>query len=151
MHSHYYTNSLSAERSRDSLSSSRDPLDAPFGQERSRDPSLEDLDSTRMQLHEVPKNASQTVAGSAMIQPLVEPVTYKQRKDLDSATIREFNLDEADQNWIKGRHHKVDHVKRNRSLAQNFRHVQHLSQTFKRSVLSKNNFQNLLLIKRQVN
>lgn len=71
---------------------------------------LEDFDATKIVIDKVPKNASQTYAGSRLLKSIVQPIKYK-GKQMPQDTIREFDLDERDQVEVKGtKLHNCDHV-----------------------------------------
>ena len=56
---------------------------------------LEDFDATKVVLNKVPKNASQTCAGSRLLKAFIKPIQYKEKK-MNRTTIEEFELDEKD-------------------------------------------------------
>jgi len=68
-------------------------------------------------------------------------------KQLAKATIRDFGLTEEDLELANGTvKHKYNHVQQNIQLASKFAIVKDLHRQFKKTVLAKNNTQNLELI-----
>ena len=66
---------------------------------------------------------------------------------LSKETIANFGLTEEDLNDANGIvRHRYNHVQQNIKLAGKFAIVKNLQQTFKKTVLAKNNAQNLVLI-----
>ena len=68
-------------------------------------------------------------------------------KQLAKATIQDFGLTEEDLELANGTvKHKYNHVQQNIQLASKFAIVKDLQRQFKKTVLAKNNTQNLELI-----
>ena len=116
---------------------------------------LEDFKSSGIKLDKVPKTASSTFSGQRMIKPVVESIPYKDDDNalmkLDARTLFEFDLTESElKKTFVSYNHKYNYVLQNKKLASNINLFKHIQQTFKQTVLDKNNSQNLQLLKEQV-
>mmetsp|Transcript_13546 Transcript_13546/g.21137 ORF Transcript_13546/g.21137 Transcript_13546/m.21137 type:complete len:129 (+) Transcript_13546:842-1228(+) len=111
--------------------------------------SIEDFDSKNLTLTRVPKAASQTCQGQVLLKPVIKPVPYTGIKNrLLKSTIDEFRLTKKEQELSQGTNlHRFNHVNQNIKLASSIRQLYGVRQSFKKSVLSKSNEQNLRLIK----
>ena len=100
---------------------------------------LEDFDSRRLKITTVPMNATQTVRGSKLIRPLIEPIAYSAAgRQLRQATVEEFKLSEHDKKQSEGLTlHVKDHIKQNIAIAPIIREQKNLDLCFKRTVLNK--------------
>lgn len=111
---------------------------------------LEDFNSKNLKVKRVPQTASQTCMGQRLIRPVIEPIPFEQKhqrmQQLSKATIKAFGLTQEDLDQTNGIVHKYNHVQQNIKLAGKFAIVKNLQQTFKKTVLAKNNAQNLVLI-----
>lgn len=116
---------------------------------------LEDFNSKYLKVKRVPSTASQTCMGQRLIRPVIDPIPYSQKHKniqlLSKETIEDFgltqdDLDEAD-SAVK---HRYNHVKQNIKLASKFMVMRNMQQTFKKTVLAKNNTQNLKLIQNKL-
>ena len=106
---------------------------------------LEDFLSSSLRINMVPKNASQTLSGQRLLMPVVEPVPYESQKvGISKNTIQFFKLTEQDLRLnAKENNHKFDYVSQNIQLASKIQKVRRVQQTFKKTILSKDNDQNL--------
>ena len=83
-----------------------------------------------------------------MIAPIVQPIRYfKAPIELPAESIKEFNIADSDK-YIQTStiNHTYDHIRQNKLLASKVNKVRSLNQKFKRTILSKNNEQNLRLM-----
>ena len=69
----------------------------------------------------MPRNATQTCAGSKLIKPVVVPEKYSGKgRHLNDMTATEYNLSVKEREQALGtKIHQVDHIKQNISLAPN--------------------------------
>lgn len=106
---------------------------------------LEDFDSAALKINRVPKTASQTCQGQVLIRPVVKPIPYSgYSAALHPTTIEQFKMSKKEQEISAGtKIHKFNHISQNIKLAANIREYYNTQHSFKRSVLSKNNKQNL--------
>ena len=79
------------------------------------DLTLEDFDSAKIQINRVPKTASQTCQGQALIKPIVAPIPFTGLNcQLPRETIKTFKLTERDQEMSQGtKLHKYNHIAQN--------------------------------------
>ena len=81
-----------------------------------------------------------------MIDPI--PFAVPVNKHLLPSTMKEFQLSQKDEDYAFGLHyHKYDHILQNIQLASLHNEFENAKQSFRKSVLNKNNHSNLHLIK----
>ena len=112
---------------------------------------LEDFNSENLKVKRVPQTASQTCMGQRMIRPVIAPIPFKAKhrkmKQFSKETMKDFGLTEDDLNADGSVQHRYNHIQQNIRLAGKFAIVKNLQQTFKKTVLAKNNAQNLEILK----
>ena len=83
-----------------------------------------------------------------LIKPLIQPIPFTGLNNaLPIQTAHDFKLTEKDKEMSQGtKIHRFNHIAQNIQLASQIREVKNVQQCFKRSVLAKNNQQNLKIL-----
>jgi len=92
------------------------------------DLTLEDFDSSKININRVPKTASGTCQGQALIKPLVQPIPFSGlNHQLPRDTIQRFKLTERDKEMSQGtKIHRYNHIAQNIQLASQIREVKNV-------------------------
>ena len=93
----------------------------------------------------MPDAASSTYKGQKLFEQTGDCIKYKDPFVLDNKTLKEFNIGRKE---LGASIHKYNHVSQNKKIAADFKNYNTKLISFKQSVLSKQNHQNLELLKK---
>ena len=89
--------------------------------------------------------------GQRLIRPIVEPILFDEKDNplnrISKETAKDYSLTSQELAMVSGlKRHRYNYIKQNMELASKFQQFKDLQQGFKKTILSKNNEQNLKLL-----